>query len=283
MTSGPPPLTRLVPVPAGPFLSGPEIVYERHSGARSLRPRVTLDLAGFWIQETPVTCAQWRFFLEETSHPWLGHWWAIRERGLLRHLRRFALVDNYPSGMANYPIVDVSQVDALAYAAWLSERDGLAYALPTEEQWEKAARGSDGRSYPWGEEPPRPELMHLRPTHTLGFDYYLRNLTVPPQVERARSGWYWRLGHPLPVGSIPVNRSPYGCLDMAGNVWEWTCSPYHPDDPRFHVVKGGSWGYSPHHSACNVRSACSITIPSADYRAQGTGFRLVVNGLKVEG
>ena len=173
--------------------------------------------------------------------------------------------------------MNVSQSDALAYAAWLSEMEGRAYTLPTEEQWEKAARGDDGRPYPWGDAPPRPELMHLRPTHRLGLDYYFYNLTRRPTIERARSGWYWRIGTPLPVGSIPENRSPYGCLDMAGNIWEWTLSPYNPADERFHVVKGGSWGYSPHHTACNVRSACSITIPSKDYRAQGTGFRLVVN------
>ena len=277
MTQIPSPLTRLCPVPFGPFLYGPEVIYERQSGARPPRPQMAIDLDSFLIQETAVTFAQWRLFLDETGYAWIGHWWKIRRRGLSRHLRRFAPVDKYPPSMANYPIVDVSQVDALAFAAWLSERDGLAYGLPTEEQWEKSARGTDGRSYPWGEEPPRPELMHLRPTHTLGFDYYLRNLTAPPQDERARSGWYWRIGYPLPVGSTPANRSPYGCLDMAGNVWEWTCSPYHPADPRFHVVKGGSWGYSPHHTACNVRSACSITIPSAVYRAQGTGFRLVIN------
>ncbi len=238
---------------------------------------MTLDLPGFWIQQTPVTYADWKTFLDASGYLWPGHWWSIRARGLRRHARRFAPVDAYPPAMSAYPIVDVSQADALAYAAWRSEIDGLPYTLPTEEQWEKAARGMDGRTYPWGQTPPRPEMRRLQATHTLGLDYYFYNLFVHPQTELARSGWYWRCGHPLPVGSIPANRSPFGCLDMAGNIWEWTLSPYHPDDPRFHVVKGGSWGYSPQHTACNVRSACSITIPSADYRAQGTGFRLVVN------
>lgn len=268
---------RLIFIPAGPFIYGPEVVYERQAGTRPLRPRQTLWLPAFSIQAYPVTYAEWKAFLDATGYAWQGRWWAIRRRGWRRWWRRFAPVDTYPPDMANYPIVDVSQADALAYAAWLSEQHGLPYTLPTEEQWEKAARGTDGRTYPWGETPPRPELMHLRPIHTLGWDYLLYNLFRKPQVERARSGWYWRIGTPVPVGSIPENRSPYGCLDMAGNVWEWTLSPYHPDDPRFHVVKGGSWGYSPHHTACYVRSACSITIPSAVYRAQGTGFRLVCN------
>jgi formylglycine-generating enzyme required for sulfatase activity len=268
---------RLIFIPAGPFIYGPEVVYERLAGTRPLRPRQTLWLPAFSIQAYPVTYAEWKTFLDATGYRWEGRWWAIRRRGLRRWWRRFAPVDVYPPGMANYPIVDVSQADALAYAAWLSQKHDLPYTLPTEEQWEKAARGTDGRTYPWGEAPPRPELMHLPAIHTLGLAYLLYNLLRKPQVERARSGWYWRIGTPVPVGSIPENRSPYGCLDMAGNVWEWTLSPYHPDDPRFHVVKGGSWGYSPHHTACYVRSACSITIPSAVYRAQGTGFRLVCN------
>lgn len=65
---------------------------------------------------------------------------------------------------------------------------------------------------------------------------------------------------------------------MSGNIWEWTSSLYNPELPDFHVVKGGSWGYTIHHAKCNVRSACSVTTPSRDYRAQGTGFRVMVPG-----
>ncbi|MCO6452101.1 MAG: SUMF1/EgtB/PvdO family nonheme iron enzyme [Caldilineales bacterium] len=277
MPSIPPDSARLVTVPAGPFIYGPEIIYERQSGARPALDQTVIDLPEFRIQAWPVTYAEWHTFLNDSGYEWPGVWWAIREKGWRRHLRRFAVVESYPQAMADYPIVFVSQTDALVYADWLGERDGLSYTLPTEQQWEKAARSVDGRTYPWGETSPRPELMHLRPTHTLGLDYYWYNLTRKPRTELARSGWYWRIGTPLPVGAIPQNRSPYGCLDMAGNIWEWTLSPYDPADGRFHVVKGGSWGYSPHHTACSVRSACSITQPSSDYRAQGTGFRLVVN------
>ncbi len=265
-----------VPVPAGSFIYGPEVTYERLEQAPPPRPRQVMELAEFWMARTPVTYAEWKRFLDETGYRWPGRWYALRG-GWQGWLRRFAITPEYPAEMAAYPIVDVSQADALAYCAWLSRQLGVHCTLPTEFQWEKAARGTDGRTYPWGEELPRPELAQLKPTHTLKLDYYFHNLFVRPRRELARSGWYWRIGAPLPVGSIPQNVSPYGCYDMAGNIWEWTTSLYNENIPGFHVVKGGSWGYSPQHTACNVRSACSVATPSADYRAQGTGFRVIIN------
>jgi formylglycine-generating enzyme required for sulfatase activity len=264
-----------VHIPAGPFIYGPEVTYERLEQAPPPRPRQVMDLEEFWIGRTPVTYRGWKQFLAETGFDWPGRWYAIRP-GWRGWLRRFAVVPDYPPEMADYPIVDVSQADALAYCEWLSEQLGVTCTLPSEFQWEKAARGTDGRTYPWGEALPRPELAHLPATHTLKLDYYFHNLFIRPRQELARSGWYWRIGAPLPVGAIPQNVSPYGCLDMAGNIWEWTTSLYNEAIPGFHVVKGGSWGYSPQHTACNCRSACSVTTLSVDYRAQGTGFRVVV-------
>ena len=263
-----------VHTPAGSFIYGPEVTYERLELAPPPRPRQEITVDEFWIGRYPVTYAEWQRFLDETGYCWPGHWYAVRPtwRGWLR---KFAICADYPPEMAHYPIVDVSLADALAYCNWLSEQLGLKCTLPTEFQWEKAARGPDGRTYPWGEDLPRPELAHLRATHTLGLDYYFYNLFVQPRLELARSGWYWRIGTPLPVGALPRNVSPYGCYDMAGNVWEWTTSLYNESNSDFHVVKGGSWGYSPQHTACNCRSACSITIPSLEYRAQGTGFRVI--------
>lgn len=261
-------------IPAGPFIYGPEITYERLDLAPPPRPRQELSIGAFRIAHYPVTYAEWKAFLDDTGHPWIGAWWHIA-RGVKGVRRRFATCRAYPPEMAQYPIVDVTQADAFAYCDWLSAKLGLHCTLPSEFQWEKAARGADGRLYPWGNELPRPELAHLKPTHTLGLDYYVHNLFQRPTREWARSGWYWRAGAPLPVGAIPQNVSPYGCYDMAGNIWEWTTSLYNPAAPEFHVVKGGSWGYSPQHTACNCRSACSITIPSAIYHAQGTGFRVI--------
>ncbi|RME98441.1 MAG: hypothetical protein D6768_17310 [Chloroflexi bacterium] len=264
-----------VRVPAGNFIYGPEITYERLEKAPPPRPRQTMWLDEFWVARAPVTYSQWKAFEDDTGYRRPGNWWAIR-RGLRGWLRRFAICAEYPPEMANYPMVDVTLADAQAWCAWMSARLGVTVSLPTEFQWEKAARGVDGRSYPWGEELPRPDQSRLQPTHRLGPDYFWHNLRHPrPRRELARSGWYWRTGAPWPVGSAPRNVSPYGALDMAGNIWEWTTSRYHPDEPRFHVVKGGSWGYSPAHTAANCRSACSITIPSGEYHAQGTGFRVI--------
>ena len=263
-----------VHVPAGPFIYGPEVTYERLEQAPLRRQRQILELDEFWIGRYPVTYREWKLFLDETGYNWSGSWYSIR-CGWRGWRRRFAIVGNYPPHMAAYPIVDVSLADAQAYCSWLSQASGLSCKLPTEFQWEKAARGSDGRTFPWGEALPRPELARLKATHTLGLDYYFFNIFVKPGRELARSGWYWRIGAPLPVGTIAENVSPYGCFDMAGNIWEWTVSLYNEALPDFHVVKGGSWGYSPQHTACSCRSACSVTIPSVAYHAQGTGFRVV--------
>ena len=263
-------------VPAGPFIYGPEETYERLVQAPPPKPRQTIELDAFYSGVHPVTYGEWKTFLDETGFRWGGNWWAIARRADWR--RRYAIVKDYPPEMANYPIVDVSQIEALAYCEWLSKKIGprsRKCGLPTEFQWEKVSRGTDGRTYPWGETKPRPEIQWQR-RFPVGPETYLFSRVVRPQREWARAGWYWRNGTPVPVGSIPQNVSPCGCRDMAGNIWEWTTSLYNPKLPDFHVVKGGSWGYSIHHTKLYVRSACSVTIPSRDYRAQGTGFRVII-------
>jgi serine/threonine-protein kinase len=121
----------------------------------------------------------------------------------------------------DHPVVGVSWHDAKAYCAWA----GLS--LPTEAQWEKAARGQDGRTYPWGKAEPAASKCNYRR----------------------------RVGKTMPVGKYPGGRSPYGCNDMAANVWEW-CADWHdqkfyesgtktnpkgPPTGRYRIIRGGSW------------------------------------------
>jgi serine/threonine protein kinase/formylglycine-generating enzyme required for sulfatase activity len=137
-------------------------------GAAADHTAQTISLPAFYIDETEVSNAEYRRFCETTGHP----------------------PPNTPDYAAHpdYPASNVSYEDAAAYAAWAGRR------LPTEEEWEKAARGTDGRSYPWGNAPWTGD--------------------VPNRIQ--------------PVISEPLRRSPYGAYNMAGNVWEWTSASYTP-------------------------------------------------------
>jgi len=188
-----------VPIPAGEFAMG----------APSEMHRVYLP--DYAIARVPITHAQYHLFVQATGHAPPGVWNGQRP----------------PRGKEIHPVVEVSWHDALAYCRWLSEATGKSIALPSEAEWEKAARGDqDRREYPWGDP----------------FDATRCNVS--------ESGF----GDTTPVGIFPNGASPYGCLDLAGNVWEWTHShyasyPYRAEDGRENleteggdrVLRGGSW------------------------------------------
>jgi len=155
-----------VEIPAGEFWMG----------SRDNARRVHVDT--FWIAKTPITNAQYQLFVKATNQEPPEHWED----------------DHLPKDRVSHPVVYVSWHDAVAYCQWLSEVTGKVVRLPSEMEWEKAARGDrDKRRYPWGDE---------------------------FKATRCNSSEL-RLGETTPVGIFTAGASPYSVLDMAGNVWEW--------------------------------------------------------------
>jgi formylglycine-generating enzyme required for sulfatase activity len=256
------PQPRTVAVPAGSFVEGSSAAERQyayqldeaaygHSRTREAGwydrepPRHSAETGAFAIMTNLVTNADYARFVTATGHPvpdvdaatWAGYGLAHP----YERTRRFAWTDGEPpAGRAHHTVALVSHADAQAYAAWLSEVTGQRWRLPSAQQWEKAARGSDGRIFPWGDgwDPTRLDSHDLGPFDT------------------------------LPVGSFPAGASPYGMLDPAGQLFEWTATTASPG--RF-LVKGGSWD----DKGCGVcRPAAGHGRP-ADLKHVLIGFRLV--------
>jgi formylglycine-generating enzyme required for sulfatase activity len=246
-------LLGFVEISAGPFIMGSDPAedplafdVERWSPAA---PRGTVDVPAYFIARYEVTVAQYAAFVRATGH-------RVADENALR-------------GGPAFPVVSVAWTDALAYARWLHEtlaawsgtpepiarrlREGWKVTLPTEAQWEKAARGADGRIFPWGSE---------------------------PKAERAN---YQGPG-PTRVGAFDCPECPYGLADMSGNVWEWTRSPYQPypyaesddtaglDVEALWVMRGGSFNDVPRNLRAAVRGGAD---PGA--RRPFIGFRIVIS------
>ena len=257
------PVPALVEVPAGPFVAGSDDAEREygyrldeaaygHSRTRERgwydreRPRGPLSLGRFLITRTLITNAQYAAFVEATGYRapdvdpeiWKGY----RLIHPYARTRRHAWAEGRPPpGRETHPVVLVSHGDAVAYAGWLKSQTGRPWRLPTELEWEKAARGPEGRIFPWGDE----------------FD--------PARLNSHDSGPF----DTLPVGSFPAGASPYGLLDAAGQVFEWTASPGNPG--RF-LVKGGSWD----DSGCGICRPAARHGRPADIKHILIGFRLVV-------
>jgi formylglycine-generating enzyme len=263
----------LVLVPAGPFVMGSrpeqaEAAFRAYGGDisyyRAEVPQRVLNLPSFWIERTEVTNEAYRAFVHATGRraPEASAAWAapyVWKQG------------DPPPGLRQHPVTLVSADDAQAYCHW------RGMALPSEEQWEKAARGVDGRTYPWGEGYAAWRLAGAEQRSEWRLDRIELWLAWWKGVYRGRMrgtevGTY-------PVGSFPAGASPYGALDMAGNVFEWvdaTFDPYpggaadaHPDFGHgYRVVRGGDWYLDRiyHRTAARLRAPAEHKVPTIGFR-----------------
>jgi formylglycine-generating enzyme required for sulfatase activity/calcineurin-like phosphoesterase family protein len=242
---------KMVRIPAGEFIRGAD-EYDSEKPVR----RIYLD--EFMIGTYPVTNHEFKAFVDDDGYKKKEYWtedgwqWLEDENisePLYWHDRKW----NGP----NFPVVGVSWHEASAYAKWLSRKKKEQYVLPTEAQWEKAARGSGGFSYPWGN---------------------------TWEEKENRCNWAeLGLGRTSPVGIFPAGASPYGCMDMAGNVWEWCAdwyekdyykkspdrNPKGPKDGSNRVFRGGGWIYLRQ----NCRAAYRLFFGPV-FRDYALGFRL---------
>ena len=212
-------------VPGGPYLSGADPI------AQEVLPRSIEHVDGFFISVLQVTMGAYAEFLtaeaqDDPERAWLrvprstggmkegsGQYW---DRPAPGEPYRVPAIDRDGDPWdPNWPVNAISWDDAQAYVAWVSARDGVRYALPSERQWEKAATGVDGRCFPWGDR----------------FDATLCKML------------HSREGRPQPeaVGAFPTDVSPYGVRDMAGSARDWCGDPTYGGDPKRRPVRGGSW------------------------------------------
>jgi serine/threonine-protein kinase len=202
--AGPPP--GMVLIPGGTFEMGRES-QDPYEG-----PPHEVVVKPFYLDKTEVTNKQYAEFVQATGYKVPTHW-----------------VNNaYPVGTGDLPVVNVDWADARAYAEWAKKR------LPTEEEWEFAARGTEPRLYPWGD------------TWVSGNAYTKESKLTTLQ----------------PVGSVPSGASPFGILDMSGNVWEWCNDNFKPypgskgetRDANFKIIRGGSLGNEKAEATTTYRS-----------------------------
>ncbi|MBL4849614.1 MAG: SUMF1/EgtB/PvdO family nonheme iron enzyme, partial [Planctomycetes bacterium] len=230
------------------YVPGGEFILGRDGGAPEEGPQRRAKTGPFYISQTEVTNLDYSSFLDsrapETRKSWTPrHWTQPRKRD-------DGQVDGktYPSAIRSHPVVHVNWNQAQAYARWRGGR------LPLEEEWEKAARGTDGRTYPWGEG---------------------ARSRVQVQV-RASNG----RAPTAPVGALADDKSPYGVYDMAGNVHEWTQSEFKPYPgapssvqrrPGRKVLRGGAWRWPLEDARTTRRQSAK-----PEYANDQIGFRFVI-------
>jgi len=226
-------------------VSASEFTFAGDPQAPDSGPPRQIDLPAFRICKYPVTYCQFQAFVDAEDGYANAQWWdGLHSDGLVQQRKgpgeqRFRFT--------NYPRENVSWYDAMAFCRWLSAMFGDQVCLPTEQQWEKAARGTDGRAFPYGNE----------------FD--------PTKCNSGNSG----IGQTSAVGAFPGGASPYGAMDMSGDVWEWTLTEfYNGSDANIsscdrRVLRGGTWG----NNAAFARAAYRNDLKPS-HREVSVGFRV---------
>ncbi len=202
----PTPPEGMVLIPAGEFWMGTNDTDRSDNnqannvplGANDARPRHRASIKAFFLDKTEVTNAQYKKYCDATGYPPPPHW-----NG-----------GTFPEGQGDFPVTRVNWYEAVAYAAWLGKR------LPSEAEWERAARGTEGRLFAWGDSWDADKVV-------------------------------WDTDGPRAVGSKPQGATPEGVLDLTGNVFEWTSSWFdaYPNAPtkqpdfgtKLKVIRGGAW------------------------------------------
>ncbi|HWO24829.1 MAG TPA: SUMF1/EgtB/PvdO family nonheme iron enzyme [Kofleriaceae bacterium] len=254
-------------VPAGKLLMGsPDGV-----GDAGERPQHEVTLAGYCIDKLEVTVKEYEACVVAKGCPAAPR--TVHQDGILRvELERYSLLCNGDDRL-DHPINCVDWAQAVAYCRWAGKR------LPTEAEWEYAARGASGQTYPWGNDPPSAGSLNA-----CGAECVAMRARIPgsaghssEKMYEASDGWETT----APVGSFPAGASPFGVLDMAGNVAEWTADWYADyskeavTDPRgaqvgeTRVCRGSGWNSS----AAGSSSAAFRFSRRPHYRLSGVGFR----------
>jgi len=238
----------LVKIPSGEFLMGSDPDLDNEANENEF-PQNSVDLPDFYISLFPITNGQFEVFFRKYAE---GNFCVSSPK----HWVRGGWPDaSIPTGLVNHPVVNVFPEDAVTFSAWLRKETGKLFRLPTEAEWEKAARGTDGRIYPWGN------------------DWDSSKLNCKES----------RIGITTPVGTFPEGKSPYGIFDMCGNVWEMCNSqmksyPYDSHDGREDITsskecifRGGSFDFDKKNARCSYRET--------GYQAfcvDSGGFRVVI-------
>ncbi|MDW6004672.1 formylglycine-generating enzyme family protein [Vibrio mangrovi] len=244
-------LVEMVLVSGSPYKRGSDLSPDE-------QPVTEVLLSDFFIDIHPVTNAEFRVFIEQGGYQCKEYWSDEGYNFIKQYNITEPLYWHEPNwNQDKQPVTGISWYEANAYARFVGKE------LPTEAQWEYAAKGNDSRLYPWGNSEPSSEIANYAPD------------CEPEELDRKSTYW----------DAHPQNRSPFGCIDMAGNLAEWCLDNYHPNyswddgnaNPLYisnieedHIVRGGSGLHDEDYMRCTCRDNYPPTV-----RDNIVGFRCV--------